>query len=148
MKRAIAVCLIAVGLLSAVAFADAPIVSIGFEPSVDSKASLGFGWDFDSWKLIGSKTDFSTWMGRWAVCAFWTPPTGFADVRIGPELAIWWDETGLFYNDMAFVVGVEKVWGASHVQFGLYGELKFSSNYGVRPELGVLLEFPLGLGAE
>ncbi|MDD3134872.1 MAG: hypothetical protein WC565_09215 [Parcubacteria group bacterium] len=142
MKRLI-LSLLAVCIVSAVAWAGGPLLNFGIEPTAGATASFGFGWDFDSWAIIGAKDAF-TWEGIWSVSALWTPSVGWADVRVGPKLELYLDEFGLQYRDMVLILGVEHFWG----MVGVYGQLEIGATGTFAPAIGLELHFDLPVAAD
>jgi hypothetical protein len=126
-------------LIGAVAWASGPLVNFGIEPAEDAYAILGFGWDFDSWAIIGQKEAFNTWYGTWSLLALWTPDVGFADVRFGPKIDLLWSTTGLQYENVAIILGIEKFWGIA----GVFAQLEVNTAYGLIPVVGLELHFDI-----
>ncbi len=138
MKRAL-LGLALVVLLAVPALAIGPVVGIGLEPNAGAQASFSAGFAFDQWKLLGTKESFDTWYGDWSVCALWTPNWGYVDGRIGMLLGWDWQSGGLYYNDLAFVVGVQKRWGIP----GVYAQFEVGTSTLLIPRVGFELQFDL-----
>lgn len=117
----------------------APIVGIQVEPLVGSEASFSFGYCWDSWQILGTKDNFTTWIGRWGVSVLWTPELDGVELRTGPSIAVYWDDTGVYYNDLAYIIGIQHFWG----MVGIYGQLELNSAYGLVPAVGVQIELKL-----
>ena len=143
MKRVLLALLI-VGAVGWAAIAQGPTFGVGLEPTAGAQASFSAGWAFDSWKIIGTKEAFSTWYGDWSVSALWTPDWGFADGRIGALLGWDWETGGLYFNDLAFVIGVQRFWDI----VGIYGQFEVGTSTLLIPRVGVEFVFSLPQPAE
>ena len=142
MKRIVGLVLVALVLCGVAALAGGPLVNLGIEPASGGAAYLGIGWTFDSWSLIAEKVEFSTWAGIWALGVLWTPDVGWASVRFGPKIALEWNNFGLFYEDLAIVLGVQRFWGI----VGVFGQLEVNTSTGIVPRVGFELHFQLPSG--
>jgi hypothetical protein len=136
--------LVLVGLLAVPAFASGPLFGVSIEPTAGALASFGAGWAFDSWKLIAAKEAFNTWYGNWSIAALWTPYWGVVDGRVGAVLGWEWQSGGLYYTDLAFIIGVQKSWGIPCV----YGQFEIGTSTLLVPRVGFELVFPLPDGEE
>lgn len=138
MKRVL-IALLAIVALSGAVMATGPLFGISIEPATGSQASFAAGWSFDSWTLIGAKEAFDTWYGNWSICALWTPDWGLVDGRIGAVLGWEWLAGGLYYNDLAFVLGVQKFWGIP----GVYAQFEIETATMPIPRVGFELVFDI-----
>jgi hypothetical protein len=143
MKRIVLAVLLVLGL-GLGALATGPVVGIGIEPNYGAQASFSAGWAFDQWKILGTKEAFDTWYGDWSISAMWTPDWGYVDGRIGLLLGWDWESGGLYYNDLAFVVGVQKSWGVP----GIYAQFEIGTSTLLIPRVGFELQFDLPKAAD
>jgi hypothetical protein len=138
MKRALVLCVV-LGLLAVPALGAGPLFGVSIEPTVGSQAAIDFGWAFDSWKMVATKEAFATWYGAWSIGALWTPAWGEFDGRVGAMLGWDWQSGGLYYTDLAFIIGVQKSWGIPC----LYGQFEFGTSSLLVPRVGFEVVFPL-----
>jgi hypothetical protein len=138
MKKALLGLLLA-GLLAIPAFASGPLVGVGIEPTAGAQASIGLGWAFDSWKILAEKEAFDSWYGYWSIAALWTPDWGVVDGRVGAALGWIWEAGGLYFDDLAFIVGIQKFWGVP----GIYAQLEIGTATLLIPRIGFELVFNL-----
>lgn len=134
-RKLLAVSLLVFGIGCA-AFAG-PLVGINLDPVPGAQAGFSLGWAFDECVLVVNKANFATWIGNVSVLAAWTPGlSGFA-LRAGPQLNLFVNRTGLYYNGLAIVIGAQRSWG----MVNLYGQLELSSTYTLTPRIGFEIEF-------
>jgi len=142
MKRVLVVSLLVAALtvgIGAVAWGVGPLVNLSLEPAPGAVASVGFGWYFDSWEIIAQKADLNAWYGEWSIGSLWTPALGsLADLRLGARVAWVWNDVGLYYGPVVFVVGLQHFWGIP----GIWLQLE-ASTASVVPRLGFELQIPL-----
>jgi hypothetical protein len=139
MKKALVLSVLLVVALSGAVLAEGPVFGFGIEPTSGAVASFEFGWGFDSWMLLGEKEAFNSWYGPWAISALWNPDLGWAAGRVGAELGWVWEQTGVYFDDLAFVLGVQRFWGIA----GVYGQIEIGQSTYLVPKVGFELRFDL-----
>jgi len=131
--------LVLVGVVGWATVASGPLFGVGLEPTAGAQASIGLGWAFDSWKILAEKEAFNSWYGYWSVAALWTPDWGVVAGRVGAALGWVWAPAGLYFDDLVFVVGIQKFWGVP----GIYAQLEIGTATLLVPRIGFELVFPL-----
>jgi len=125
--------------MSAVAFANGPLLGISVAPVPASIAQFTFGYDFGNYNIEVWKGNLTSAFGDWTVSGLWTPvdSNGFG-YRAGVSLRSTWFPA-FVYRTFSFDVGISKTWGP----FQLYGELNFlpAGVLTVNPVIGVNVLF-------
>lgn len=124
--------------LSTAAFAG-PLVGLSFAPTVNSTASVYFGWQSQNgWAASVAKADLNTWQGNWTLGALWTPKLwNTVNLRAGGNMTFNWTNK-IQYKGLSLFLGAEK-WITDQV--GVYGQLNVSSNLQLSPTIGVEINF-------
>ena len=143
MKKVL-VALLAVCAVGWATMASGPLFGFGVEPVAGAAVSFDFGWGFDTWSIVGEKQTFDAWYGPWGIGALWNPDWGWAQGRVGLELGWIWYPSGIYFEDLAFVLGAQRFWGVA----GVYGQLEIGQSTYIIPKVGFVLQFDLPDGTE